>query len=108
MPLCNVCEALDIDADSRLGAYTELVAKAAAGCEACKFYCEILQNSTRWSHQVEKLQDKVVFLYSRRLDARSKNTSRQTYSCDDLLLDYVFHEDYTGQSYCLNMLLSSC
>lgn len=98
MLLCEVCKALDIDAKSRLGEYSELKRRAEAGCEACRFYCDILQISNRWSKQLDKLPGNIVFLSSKRLDVRPPaRENRSSFSCDDLLFDYVVAEDYTGE-----------
>jgi hypothetical protein len=98
MPLCDICEALDIDASPRLGEYTEIVKRAEAGCDACKFYCNILQNSDYWSNRLDKLLGNIVFLRSRRVDVRPpERENYSSYSCDDLLFDYVVAEDYTGE-----------
>lgn len=97
MALCEVCEALDINKESRLGEYTELITRAEAGCDACRFYCDILQNSGSWSHRLDKLHGNIVFLRSQRLDVRKPDRiGGRSYSCDDLLFDYVVPEDYAG------------
>ncbi len=99
MTLCEVCESLDLDErQSRLGEYTELVTRANTGCGACRFYCDVLQNSSQWSHALDKLPGNIVFLSSQRLDVRKpEELGRKSYSCDDLLFDYVVPEDYTGK-----------
>ena len=48
MPLCGVCDALDLDQkETCLGPYDGLLAKADDGCEACLFFCDILLQSSR-------------------------------------------------------------
>ncbi|KUJ10092.1 uncharacterized protein LY89DRAFT_723890 [Mollisia scopiformis] len=104
MPLCEVCEALELDPplrlsrdDPRLGEYTEIVSRADAGCDACRFFCDVLQNSSNWSHRLDKLPGNIVFIHSRRLDVRTpERVTGSSCSCDDLMLDYVVSEDYTG------------
>lgn len=99
MPLCEICEALDIDKECRLGEYSALITRADEGCDACRFYCDILQNSASWNHRLEKLPGNIVYLASKRLDVRKPdNVGGRSYSCDDLLFDYVVSEDYIGES----------
>ncbi|CAF9927214.1 hypothetical protein IMSHALPRED_007166 [Imshaugia aleurites] len=48
MPLCGVCDALDLDQkETYLGPYDGLLAKADDGCEAYLFFCDILLQSSR-------------------------------------------------------------
>jgi hypothetical protein len=104
MPLCTVCDALELGPTSRrdgteprLGEYDEMRSRAENGCEGCKFFCDILQSSNSWRERVSELSGKIIFLSSQRLDVRKPDRlDRSTYSCDDLLFDYTVSEDYTG------------
>jgi len=102
MPLCTVCEALDLDAanTTSLGEYVTLVARAGEGCEGCKFFCNILHTSTRSNYRLSELEGKIINFYHKRLDVKTpeevKRNSR-SWSCDDLLFDYCTSEDYDGE-----------
>lgn len=102
MPLCTVCDALDLAQhdrgdEPRLGEYEEIHSRAKDGCEGCKFFCDILQSSQSWKERVSELSGHIVFLSSQRLDVKKPDKlDRRTYSCDDLLFDYTVSEDYTG------------
>jgi len=107
MSLCSVCEALDLGArrtrvrshkDQSLGEYNELLSRADSGCEACGFFCTILQSSGNWKGRESELSGRIIFFSSLRLDARKpKHIGRSTWSCDDLLFDLCTPEDYTGE-----------
>lgn len=111
MPLCSVCKELDLGRqvntadksywlheDYRLGAYDELVSRAEYGCEACKYFCTILQTSTSWKERQSELAGLIIVFSSLRLDVRRPDkVNGCTWSCDDLLFDLCTPEDYTGE-----------
>ncbi|KAF4630042.1 hypothetical protein G7Y89_g8111 [Cudoniella acicularis] len=100
MTLCNVCEALDLSEDEvELGEYSEILAKANASCESCKFFTDILASSNRWSDELDKLPGRFVFLNSLRLDVRTPEqveNGHGSWSCDDLLFDVCVSENFSG------------
>jgi hypothetical protein len=108
MPLCETCDSLDFEQDDltdsgiRLGPFKDLLTRAENGCDACEFFCNVLQTSTRWTTRLDELAERVVFLDSSRLDARKPTKlGNCTYCADDLCLDQCVSEDSEGvQSLC--------
>ncbi|CAJ2511167.1 Uu.00g067920.m01.CDS01 [Anthostomella pinea] len=100
MPICEICNVLDIEdprAEFQLGEYSALVARADEGCNSCKFFCDVIQTSSRWRERLTEIPGHIVFLASRRLDVRKADRlDRRTYSSDDLELDICVPEDYVG------------
>lgn len=103
MSLCIVCEELDFDPkdrrldEARLGEYTDLRKRTEHGCEACRFFCTILQSSSTWKSRESELSGRIIFLNSLRLDVRTpENIGRSCWSSDDLLLDLCTSEKYGG------------
>lgn len=79
-----------------LGIYNDLLAKAEKGCESCRFFCAVLQNSFRHRHQPDTLSGKVIAFCNLRLDAREPGNIGMTMSQDDLCLDMCVAGDYDG------------
>lgn len=102
MTLCETCDTLEISHDKGeqlLGTWDDLLDRSATGCEGCNFFTTILRISDHWSHRLEDLRDRVVFLDSLRLDCRkSDRLGVHTYSADDLLFDICGRESGEGMS----------
>ncbi|GFF91017.1 hypothetical protein IFM47457_08693 [Aspergillus lentulus] len=103
MPLCEICDSLDLEQDDltdsgiNLGPFKDLLTRAEKGCGACEFFCNVLQTSSRWTARLDGLAERVVFLDSSRLDARKPTKlGNRTYCADDLRLDQCVPEDYEG------------
>lgn len=100
MPLCEDCETWDLEMNSafgvELGIYNDLLVKAENGCESCKFFCAMLQNSSRYRDQLDTLSEKVIAFCNLRLDAREQGEISMTMSQDDLCLDLCVASDYDG------------
>ncbi|GFF26253.1 hypothetical protein IFM61606_09687 [Aspergillus udagawae] len=103
MPLCETCDSLDFEQDDltdsgiRLGPFKDLLTRAENGCDACEFFCNVLQTSTRWTTRLDELAERVIFLDSSRLDARKPTKlGNCTYCADDLCLDQCISEDSEG------------
>ncbi|EAW18788.1 putative HET domain protein [Aspergillus fischeri NRRL 181] len=103
MPLCEICDSLDLGQDDltdsgiKLGPFKDLLTRAEKGCGACEFFCNVLETSSRWTTRLDELAERVIFLDSSRLDAREPTKlSNRTYSADDLCLDQCVSEDYEG------------
>ena len=79
-----------------LGLYNDLLVKAENGCESCKFFCAMLQNSFRYRDQLDTLSEKVIAFCNLRLDAREQGEISMTISQDDLCLDLCVASDYDG------------
>lgn len=79
-----------------LGEYNDLVVKADNGCEACRFFCSILQSSNRYKKQLEKLVGRAVVFCNNRVDAREAGSIGMKMSWDDLCLDMCVASDYAG------------
>ncbi|GIJ98500.1 hypothetical protein Aspvir_000617 [Aspergillus viridinutans] len=103
MPLCQTCDSLDFEQDDlrdtgiKLGPFKDLLTRAENGCDACQFFCNVLQTSTRWTTRLDELVERVIFLGGSRLDARKPTKlGNCTYCADDLCLDQCVSEDYEG------------
>ena len=105
MPLCAVCDSIDVGAggigsmhpEAILGPYPELLARAEDGCEGCEFFCKILQSSLSWKDNLEELKERIVVFSSLRLDVRKPDElDSRSWSCDDLLFDVCVPEGYQG------------
>ncbi|KAK8025397.1 heterokaryon incompatibility protein-domain-containing protein [Apiospora arundinis] len=113
MSLCNVCENLVLQPKAfkracgskrqSLGNYDEILRKAndnglreqpeQEGCGGCAFFCDVLQGSQSWRERHEKLEGKLVFLDSSRLDVRwPERAGGSSYAVDDLMLDLYSDE----------------
>ncbi|KAF7160664.1 hypothetical protein CNMCM5623_006289 [Aspergillus felis] len=85
------------DSGIKLGSFKDLLTRAENGCDACEFFCNVLQTSTRWTTRLDELAERVIFLDSSRLDARKPTKlGNCTYCADDLCLDQCVSEDYEG------------
>jgi hypothetical protein len=103
MSLCAVCKEIDLDPKNRnsdgdrLGEYSELLKRAEHGCQACRFFCTILQPSSAWKGRESELSGRIIFLNSLRLDVRTpEDIGRSSWSSDDLLFDLCTSEIYKG------------
>ncbi|EAW14081.1 putative HET domain protein [Aspergillus clavatus NRRL 1] len=103
MTLCEICNSLSFEEDksgligTQLGAFKEIQARAADGCDACRFFKNVLQTSSRWRTKLDELSERVIFLDSLRLDARRPTAINScVYSVDDLCLDLCVSEDHEG------------
>lgn len=100
MPLCEDCNTWDLEMKGPfgviLGEYNDLVVKADNGCEACRFFCSILQSSDRYKNRLDELVGRVVQFCNNRLDAREAGSVGMTISWDDLCLDMCVASDYAG------------
>ncbi|PLB53432.1 HET domain protein [Aspergillus steynii IBT 23096] len=95
MTLCQTCDSLPMgDCDeSNLGEYNELVSRAEAGCEGCRFFTTILQSSDGWKSRLDKLPGRVIVLDLLRLQAKDPTgLSRSTFTLDDLNFDICVPE----------------
>ena len=102
MPLCEDCDTWDLEKKGmfgvNLGRYNDLLVKAEKGCDSCKFFCAVLQNSDSYKHQLDNLSEKVIAFCNMRLDAREPGEFGMTMSWDDLCLDMCVASDYDGLS----------
>lgn len=100
MPLCEDCDTWDLETGGgfgvTLGQYDELVAKAEAGCESCKFFCTVLQSSASWKTRLGSLSGLRIAFCNLRLDAREPKNIGMTMAWDDLCLDMCVASDYDG------------
>jgi hypothetical protein len=98
MPLCETCDALDLEQNGiKLGPFKHLLTRAENGCDACDFFCNVLQTSSRWTTRLDELAERVIFFAYSRLDARKPTgPGVSTYCSDDLCLDQCVSEDYEG------------
>ena len=93
MPLCSIGDALDLgERETRLAEYDGMLAKAERGCEACKFFCDILRPSS----DREWFRGHIVFLLHLRLDCKKpEELSTSTHSADKLAFDLCKPEGST-------------
>ncbi|RHZ71951.1 hypothetical protein CDV55_108175 [Aspergillus turcosus] len=94
----KTCDALDLEQnDIKLGLFKDLLTRAENGCDACEFFCAVLQTSSRWTMRLDELAERVIFLDYSRLDVRKPTElGVSTYCSDDLCLDQCVSEDYEG------------
>ena len=100
MPLCEDCDTWDLEKKSPfgviLGPYDDLMIKADAGCESCKFFCAVVQSSDRWRGRRDGLSGRKIAFCNQRLDARKPDFEGMVMAADDLCLDKCVASDYDG------------
>ncbi|KAK1148755.1 hypothetical protein N8T08_008640 [Aspergillus melleus] len=95
MTLCKTCESLPIGEEdtAKLGEYNEVVSRADAGCDGCRFFITILQSSINWKCRLDELPGRVLFLEFLRLQVKKPTElSRSIYTLDDLNFDVCVPE----------------
>ncbi|KAI9040727.1 putative HET domain protein [Aspergillus affinis] len=95
MTLCKTCDSLPIGETDKatLGEYNELVSRADAGCDGCRFFIAVLQSSGTWKSRLEELPGKVLFLEHLRLQVKKPTElGRYRYTVDDLNFDICVPE----------------
>lgn len=109
MQLCSVCSRLDVNPASSqnnnydLGSYEGMAGKARRlgpgpdGCAGCAFFCDVINNSSRWHSHTSELSDCVVSLNFLWLDVKTPDqVGSRRYCADDLLLDICSTEVVPG------------